>query len=204
MVPVFYRSGRCPRVRSDGFVAEVTRSLASVADGVQVFFPGVSVTRTGRACRDERDGQPVDEPRDPVDEPVNPVSNPRELRDAPREIRGGTLVEEARERPPVSPAVLTIIRNSPDDVQDRWIRIFIDDSPEQILRYGEVLTRELAPGRHRIRAHNTLSSHAIDVDAHAGEQIRIRCHNTIARGGILMMLTTGFAFIKVRLERELP
>ena len=102
----------------------------------------------------------------------------------------------------MTPATITITRNDPDDVQDRWIRIYIDDTPEEILRYGEVLTREVTPGSHRIKAHNTLSSHTLEVDARPGEQIRIRCHNTIARGGILMLLTTGFAFIKVKLERE--
>ena len=104
----------------------------------------------------------------------------------------------------MAPATITITRNDPDDVQDRWIRIYIDDTPEEILRYGEVLTREVTPGSHRIKAHNTLSSHTLEVDARSGEQIRIRCHNTIARGGILMLLTTGFAFIKVKLEQELP
>jgi hypothetical protein len=102
----------------------------------------------------------------------------------------------------VTPATITITRNSPDDVQDRWIRIFIDDTPEEILRYGEVLTREVAPGPHRVKAHNTLSSHTLEVDAQPGEDVRIRCLNTIARGGVLMMLATGFAFITVRLERE--
>jgi hypothetical protein len=101
-----------------------------------------------------------------------------------------------------APATITIRRDSPDDVQDRWIRIHIDDLPVEILRYGEVLTRPVAPGHHRIMAHNTLSKHAIEVDATAGQEIRIRCHNSLARGGILTMLTMGFAFIKVRLEVE--
>jgi hypothetical protein len=100
-----------------------------------------------------------------------------------------------------SPAAVTITRNEPEDVQDRWIRIYIDDQPEEILRYGEVLTRELAPGHHRVKAHNTLSKDVIEFDAAPGEQIRVRCHNTIAAGGVLSMLVTGFAFIKVRLER---
>jgi hypothetical protein len=85
-------------------------------------------------------------------------------------------------------------------VQDRWVRIFIDDTPEEILRYGETLSREVAPGRHRIKAHNTLSSTAIELDLAAGQHQRIRCHNRVAKGGVLMMLTTGFAFITVKLE----
>ena len=98
------------------------------------------------------------------------------------------------------PATIEIFRDTQEDVQDRWVRIFIDDQPEEILRYGETLRRELAPGRHRIKAHNTLSKDTIEVDVAAGQTLRIRCHNHFAKGGVLMMLTIGFAFIKVRLE----
>ena len=80
------------------------------------------------------------------------------------------------------------------------MRLFIDDEPAEILRYGETFQRQLAPGRHRLKAHNTLSKDVIEFDAVPGQRIRIRCHNQFAKGGVLMMLTIGFAFIKVRLE----
>jgi hypothetical protein len=99
-------------------------------------------------------------------------------------------------------ATISISRNAPDDVQDRWIRVNIDDLPQEILKYGEVLTREVTPGRHRVRAHNTLSRHAIEFDASPGEHVRIQCHNSIARGGALTLLTMGVAYIKVRLQLE--
>ena len=99
-----------------------------------------------------------------------------------------------------APPVIQIVRDTPDDVQDRWVRIYFDDGPEEILKYGATLRREVAPGRHRIRAHNTLSSDTVDVDVAAGQTLHIRCHNRVAKGGVLMMLTTGFAFITVQLE----
>lgn len=80
------------------------------------------------------------------------------------------------------------------------MRLFIDDEAPEILRYGETFRRQVTPGPHRIKAHNTLSNDTIEVDLAPGETTRIRCHNHFARGGILMMLTIGFAFIKVRLE----
>ena len=97
-------------------------------------------------------------------------------------------------------AFLEIIRDTPDDVQDRWVRISIDESPEEILKYGQTLRRAVAPGTHRIKAHNTLSTDTIDIESAAGKTVRIRCHNRVAKGGVLMMLTTGFAFITVELE----
>jgi hypothetical protein len=101
-----------------------------------------------------------------------------------------------------SPATLTLIRNAPDDVQDRWVRVFIDEAPEEILRYGQTLTRDLPAGRHRVRAHNTLSADTIEFDAAPGQAVRIKVFNTVAKGGVLMLMATGFAFINVRLELE--
>ena len=97
-------------------------------------------------------------------------------------------------------ATIEIFRDTQEDIQDRWVRLFVDDAPAEILRYGETFRREVAPGRHRIKAHNTLSTHTLEVDLAAGQIVRIRCHNQFGKGGPLMMLTIGFAFIKVRLE----
>jgi hypothetical protein len=99
-----------------------------------------------------------------------------------------------------APATIEIFRDTAEDVQDRWVRIFIDEAPAEILRYGETLRRELSAGHHRIKAHNTLSRDAVEIDVAPGETLRIRCHNHFARGGVLMMLTIGFAFIRVKLE----
>ena len=101
-----------------------------------------------------------------------------------------------------APVSITITRDAPDDVQDRWIRITIDDGPEEILRYGETLRRDVPPGRHRIKAHNTLSRDAIEFDAQPGERVQIACHNAIAKGSLLMLMATGFAFITVKLVRR--
>jgi hypothetical protein len=100
----------------------------------------------------------------------------------------------------LTPGTLEIVRDTPQDIQDRWVRLYIDDAPAEILRYGETFRREIAPGPHRIKAHNTLSSDVISVDVQPGQTLRIRCHNQFTKGGPLMMLTIGFAFIKVKLE----
>ena len=97
-------------------------------------------------------------------------------------------------------ATIEIFRDTPEDIQDRWVRLFIDDSPAEILRYGETLRRNVAAGHHRVKAHNTLSTATIEFDAAPGQTIRIRCHNHFSKGGFLTMVTVGFAFIRVRLE----
>jgi hypothetical protein len=99
-----------------------------------------------------------------------------------------------------TPATVEVFRDTPDDVQDRWVRLYMDDEPAEILRYGETRRWQLTPGRHRLKAHNTLSRDSLEFEAAPGQTIRIRCHNHFARGGMLMMLTIGFAFITLRLE----
>lgn len=97
-------------------------------------------------------------------------------------------------------AFVEIVRDTPEDVQDRWVRVSVDGGPEQILRYGQTLRLTLPPGRHRVRAHNTLSSDVVDVSLQDGQTLRMRCHNRFAKGGLLSLLAIGFAYITVRLE----
>lgn len=100
-----------------------------------------------------------------------------------------------------TPARLTIIRDTADDIQDRWIRLWLDDTFWDTLRYGRTLSLEIPPGPHRLKASNTLNRHTLAFDARPGEHIKVRCHNAIARGGFLSILMIGVAVIRVRLER---
>jgi hypothetical protein len=99
------------------------------------------------------------------------------------------------------PATLTIIRDTADDIQDRWIRLWVDGTFWDVLRYGQTLSTQLSVGHHQVKASNTLTRDTFDFDAKSGEQIKLRCHNAIARGGFLSVLMIGVAMIRVRLER---
>ncbi len=99
-------------------------------------------------------------------------------------------------------AQLTISRNSPNDFQDRQVYLFVDDEPWGKVKYGRPVTREIEPGRHRIRAFNTLFSHTIEIDAVPGEHVRLRCSNAMPTAGWLMMIFLHVTALKVRLERE--
>jgi hypothetical protein len=99
-------------------------------------------------------------------------------------------------------AHLTITRNGQRDFQDRQVYLFVDDEPWGKVKYGQALTGDIAPGRHRVRAFNTLFSHTIEVQAVAGEHVRLRCTNTMPRAGWLMMIFLHVTALRVRLERE--
>ena len=102
----------------------------------------------------------------------------------------------------INNAQLTICRNSAADFQDRQVYLFVDDEPWGKVRYGKEISREIAPGRHRVRAFNTLFSHTIEVDALPGEHVRLRCTNGMPTVGFLMMIFLHVTALRPRLERE--
>lgn len=100
-------------------------------------------------------------------------------------------------------ARVTIVRDHPDDVQDRPVRLWLDGERQENLAYGRTFTRDIAPGPHVIKAHNTLFGTTLAIDAAPGEEIRVRCMNGMTGGGRLMVLLMGVAYLRVRLE-QLP
>lgn len=102
----------------------------------------------------------------------------------------------------VRPGILTVARSFPTDFQDRSIELFVDDHSWGKVAYGHELSREIAPGRHRVRAWNTLFSQTMEVDVMPGEHVRLRCGNGFPRAGYLMMFFFQVTYLKVRLERD--
>jgi hypothetical protein len=68
-------------------------------------------------------------------------------------------------------ALITVRRQSKQDVGYREIYVSLDGEALGILNHGDVITRETTPGRHRLQAHNTLFWKTLDftlgVDEHA-------------------------------------
>jgi hypothetical protein len=101
-----------------------------------------------------------------------------------------------------APAQLEIVRNHPEDIQDRPVYLWVDGEKwDGVLRYGKTFTRELAPGRHTVKVHNTLFGQTTEFDAAGGETVRFRCENGLTGGGMLMVLMMGVAYLRVRLVR---
>jgi hypothetical protein len=99
-------------------------------------------------------------------------------------------------------ATLEIVRNHPQDIQDRPVYLWIDgEKSDKVLKYGATFTRELAPGHHVVKASNTLFSTKVEFDAAPGETIRYQCENGLTGGGMVMVLMMGVAYLRVRLKR---
>jgi len=69
------------------------------------------------------------------------------------------------------------------------------------LKYGKTFERDVVPGRHKIKANNTLFSTTVEFDAATGETVRYRCENGLTGGGMVMVLMMGVAYLRVRLQR---
>jgi hypothetical protein len=104
--------------------------------------------------------------------------------------------------PRMSTAALAVSRTHPQDIQDRVVNVWLDGEPLGKLKYGATITREIAPGPHTLKAHNTLFGCTATFDAAPGEQVRYKCQNGLTGGGIVMVLMLGVAYLRVRLERE--
>ena len=70
------------------------------------------------------------------------------------ELPSGHLDEEGW--PVLKPTLLTIHRTSLEDVKTRQVIFSLDGKKIGTLLYGQSLTREIPPGRHALRANNTL------------------------------------------------
>lgn len=107
------------------------------------------------------------------------------------------VLDEAR-----GPAVLTVRRTANDDVQDRQVYLSIDGEDWVTLLYGQEVSRELSPGRHTLKANNTLVRKSVAFDVRPGEHVRFQCINKAHWTGMLFMAFLGAAVLTVRLERE--
>lgn len=136
-----------------------------------------------------------------VPTPAEPFVDTSDLSILVRAFRGAET--PAPETPTsVKSAQLTIGRHDADDFQDRQIYLFVDDEPWGKVRYGQELTREVAPGCHKVRAFNTLFSKTLTLDVAAGEHVRLRTANGFPRAGFLLMMVLHVTYLLVRLERE--
>jgi hypothetical protein len=82
----------------------------------------------------------------------------------------------------MKPAILTITRNDPGDIQQRQLIVTLDGQRLGQLLFGETLTHEVLPGPHRLRISNTLFWKTVTLVAKPGEEIRFE---TVNRAGLL-------------------
>lgn len=96
---------------------------------------------------------------------------------------------------------LTVARQSPDDVGIRQVFVSLDGQEFGVLLNGESVTKDVVPGEHRLRFHNTLVWKTIPFDLKEGEQARFLVTNRAGWGTFAMVATLGVGPIYLKIER---
>jgi len=95
--------------------------------------------------------------------------------------------------------LVTLCRTHRRDIGERQIFVRIDDGPRVALRFGQSFTLEIKPGRHQLRAHNTLFWRKVIFHVEAGEHLEFLLIN---KGGpitfgIAALLGSAPVFLKI-------
>ena len=103
---------------------------------------------------------------------------------------------------PAGLARITISRTEPNDVGDRQIVLSMDGEPLGTLLFGQQATKAVAPGRHRLKAHNTLFWKNIEVDLAPGEDARFVVVNRAGSGTLSLLGILGVGPLYLTFERR--
>jgi hypothetical protein len=101
----------------------------------------------------------------------------------------------------VPPARLTVHRTSPEDARQRQVILSLDGERLATLLFGQRVTREVAPGWHRLRANNTLVWKTIEFEAAPGADLHFTIVNRAAPGMMWMVALLGAGPMFVTVER---
>jgi hypothetical protein len=100
-------------------------------------------------------------------------------------------------------ARITVRRQSADDVACKDIYVSLDGESLGLLGAGQEISREVKPGPHRLRAHNTLFWKTFDITVQVSEHVTFRAAN---RPGFwtysVFAYLLGTNLVYLTLERE--
>jgi hypothetical protein len=68
-------------------------------------------------------------------------------------------------------SAVTVSRAHPSDVGERHVVVRLDEGRKVHLAFGQLITVDVEPGRHRLRVHNTLFWKTIDFVIEPGEHL---------------------------------
>ena len=101
-------------------------------------------------------------------------------------------------------ARITISRRDPKDVRDRQIVVSLDGEPFATLLFGHEASREVAPGEHRLRAHNTLFWKTLESRWQPGEHAHFSVVNRAGMGTFSLLGLLGVGPLYLTFERQPP
>jgi len=100
------------------------------------------------------------------------------------------------------PATIIVNRNSPEDAQQREINIYLDGDPIAELMYGQTISKEIAPGPHKLLVDNTWNKQTSEFTAVENEKISFLTLNTSGRFSQFLLMIFGAGPLRVSLTRQ--
>jgi hypothetical protein len=113
----------------------------------------------------------------------------------------GDTIDERIEFEDLFPASVTVTRTSESDVKTRQLIVWLDGERVATLMWGDSVTTDLKPGRHRVRVSNTLVWKTIEFELQPGEQVFFEAINRTGPGTYVMLLLLGAGPLYLTLKR---
>lgn len=101
-----------------------------------------------------------------------------------------------------SEALVTISRNSSEDIHQRQVIVKLDGAHKGDLLFGDSMTLAVKPGHHKLQVDNTWNWKTVEFDAAPGEHLKFRTVNRTGHWGWFLLSAIGVGLIFVSLERE--
>lgn len=99
-------------------------------------------------------------------------------------------------------ALVTLSRDHPGDAQQRQVIVRVDDGPAETLMFGDRVTIEVPPGRHLLRANNTLFWKRASFSIEAGEHLEFTLINRAGRLTLGLLAIIGVAPLYLTIQRR--
>ena len=97
---------------------------------------------------------------------------------------------------------VTVYRTHDDDVRQRQVNVHLDGTKVATLMFGESLTREITPGRHELRFHNTLVKKTLPFDVVPGEHVEVDVINHPGKVTLGFLSLLGVAPLYLTVKRR--
>lgn len=99
-------------------------------------------------------------------------------------------------------ARVTVTRTHKKDVGQRQVVVTIDDGEKLTLMFGDTVARDIAPGDHLLKAHNTLVRKSVPFRVAAGEQVTFTLINHPGRLTLGFLALIGVAPLFLTIEEQ--
>lgn len=98
-------------------------------------------------------------------------------------------------------SLVTVRRTHQSDAQQRQVIARLDDATAQTLMFGDEVTVEVQPGRHILRANNTLVWKQLEFTIEPGEHLDFQLINKSGRLTLGFLALLGVAPLYLSIER---